>query len=128
MFSLKENVAFRAVEVVAIRGAVQVEADTPKKIAEGSLLVFNKILEENKLLQTDLISLFFTITPDLESELPPLALYEAGVDIPALCASEHKTLHMIPRVIRIMVHANWKIENRRPINIYLPGTTQSRPK
>lgn len=68
------------------------------------MLVFNKILEENKLLQTELLSLFFTIIPGLERELPSLALYKARVNIPALCVSEHKTLHLNPSVIRIMVH------------------------
>jgi chorismate mutase len=75
MFSPKENVASRTVEIIAVRGAVQIENDTPKEIAEGTLLVFNNILEKNKLHRRDLISLFFTITPDLKSELPPLALF-----------------------------------------------------
>ncbi|PQQ37011.1 chorismate mutase [Photorhabdus laumondii] len=112
----------------AIRGAVQVVADTPELIAKGTVEMVSEIIASNGLHHTDLISIFFTITPDLTSELPPLAVQEAGwTQIPMLCAAELHSQVMIPRVIRMLAHVHWTKQNSEPCNIYLPGTTPVRP-
>ncbi|KER05052.1 chorismate mutase [Photorhabdus temperata] len=112
----------------AIRGAVQVAADTPELIAKGTVEMVSQVIASNDLHHTDLISIFFTVTPDLTSELPPLAVQEAGwVQIPMLCAAELHSQRMIPRVIRMLAHVHWRKQRSEPSNVYLPGTTPARP-
>lgn len=112
----------------AIRGAVQIASDTPELIAEGTLAMLEEIMLVNDLRITELISLFFTITPDLLSELPPLAAYEAGwTEVPMLCAAEVQSRSMLPRVIRVLAHVTWPARHREPQHVYLPGTSPQRP-
>ncbi|CDH07243.1 conserved hypothetical protein [Xenorhabdus bovienii str. oregonense] len=116
------------VRVKAIRGAVQVAADTPEQIAKSTLSMMKEIISLNLLHSTNLVSFFFTITPDLTSELPPLVMREAGWnDVPTLCAAELPTAMMIPRVIRVLVHVEWPHHSSEPRHVYLPGTTAARP-
>lgn len=116
------------VRVRAIRGAVQVAEDTPEEIAKGTLSVMREILSVNRLYPANLVSVFFTVTPDLTSELPPLVLKEEGWNyLPTLCAAELSTAMMIPRVIRVLVHVEWLQPHSEPQHVYLPGTTAVRP-
>ncbi|CDL83629.1 chorismate mutase [Xenorhabdus szentirmaii] len=116
-----------AIKLVAIRGAVQVDFDTTESIASSTLLMIDEIISNNHLSITDFVSLFFTVTPDLTTELPPLVLYESGIKIPSLCAVENNTSMMIPRVIRVMAHVQWPYGEQPHKHIYLPGTISSRP-
>ncbi|MGL5384410.1 MAG: chorismate mutase [Serratia sp. (in: enterobacteria)] len=112
----------------AIRGAVQIAFDTPELIASGTSALITQLITRNGLRHSDLISFIFTVTPDLSSELPPLAAQEAGWGgVPMLCAAELPTQIMIPRVIRLLVHVNWRRRHGEPHHIYLPGTTAVRP-
>ncbi|MBU2031510.1 MAG: chorismate mutase [Alphaproteobacteria bacterium] len=112
----------------AIRGAVQVSADSADEIAVATSSVIDRLVAENGLERDQIISFLFTITPDLRSELPPLAANEAGWrDVPMLCAVEAETLTMIPRTIRLLAHVEWTAPTRKPTHVYLPGTTQDRP-
>ncbi|TQI81267.1 chorismate mutase [Serratia fonticola] len=113
----------------AIRGAVQIPLDKPELIAIGTSALITQLINLNDLQPSDLISFLFTVTPDLTSELPPLVAQEAGwEEVPMLCAAELPTRMMIPRVIRLLVHVNWRNSHREPLNVYLPGTTAVRPK
>ncbi|WP_338114373.1 chorismate mutase, partial [Xenorhabdus indica] len=93
----------------------------------STLLMMSKIISTNELQCLDLVSCFFTVTPDLTSELPPLIIYEAGwKNLPTLCALEVKTSMMIPRTIRMLIHVQWNHENRKPNHIYLPEVLSSK--
>ena len=69
MVLLREKAGTLSIEIVAIRGAVKIEIAPPKSIADAALIIFNKILEKNKLQRLDLISISFTITPDTAREI-----------------------------------------------------------
>ena len=50
--------------------------------------------------------MLFTATPDLHSEFPALAARQLGIgDVPLLCTQELDIAGAMPRVIRVMVHA-----------------------
>jgi chorismate mutase len=115
-------------EMRGIRGAVQVAADTPEHIAEGTVAMLKRVVAINHLQGDELISFFFTVTTDLSSELPPIAAHEAGwCHVPMLCAAELPTQMMIPRVIRVLAHVHWRNGRQKPRHVYLPGTTPMRP-
>ncbi|MGI5469309.1 chorismate mutase [Streptomyces sp. CA-132043] len=111
----------------AIRGAVQVAADTREAVGEATRELIGRLLPANGLGTADVVSAFFTATPDLTSELPVLAASEAGWSaVPMLCAAEMAVPGALPRVVRVMVHA--EMERARPVrHVYLPGTTPDRP-
>lgn len=120
--------AAEAFQLRAIRGAVQIEADEPTKIAEGTKRIVEGMLTENQLSIRHVISFIFTVTPDLRSDLPPFVIHEAGWgDVPTLCAAELVTQGMIPRTIRLLAHVRWPFSDKDPEHVYLQGTTRGRP-
>jgi chorismate mutase len=79
-------------------------------------------LQDNKLEATDLISITFSATPDLRSEFPAVAARELGLeDVPLMCFVEMDVQGSMPRVIRIMLHAQSKLERSEINHLYLRG-------
>ena len=59
--------------VRAIRGAVQVDADEREAILDGTADLVSDVMTRNDLVPADVISVLFTVTPDLTAEFPALA-------------------------------------------------------
>lgn len=77
----------------------------------GALLT--AILERNDLTADDLISIWFTATPDLHSDFPAAAARKLGdgfADVPLICAQELGIEGAMPRVVRVLAH----IESDKP--------------
>ncbi|RBQ12187.1 chorismate mutase [Spongiactinospora rosea] len=114
--------------VRAIRGAIQVAADDAGEIRVATKELITAVLQQNDVTLDDLISIFFTVTPDLVSEFPALAAYEFGLaDVPMLCAVEMSVSDVMPRVIRLMAHVTTsraRAEIRHP---YLRGASAITP-
>ncbi|MFJ5224837.1 chorismate mutase [Streptomyces sp. NPDC088400] len=97
--------------VRAVRGAVQLERDEAGHMDEQVRELLATILERNELKSDDLISIWFTATPDLHSDFPAAAARGLGiVDVPLICAQELDIAGALPRVVRILAH----IESDRP--------------
>jgi chorismate mutase len=115
------------VAVLAVRGAIQVDADDRDQILEATAELVSEVMTRNALTTDDVISVIFTATPDLTTEFPALAARKLGFhEVPLLCASEIDVPHALPRVIRLMAH----IETDRPRtdiqHVYLRGATALR--
>ncbi|GLY71797.1 chorismate mutase [Actinoallomurus iriomotensis] len=113
--------------VLAVRGAVQVDADDRDQVLEATAELVTEVMTRNALTTDDVISVIFTATPDLTAEFPALAARKLGFhDVPLLCASEINVPHALPRVIRLMAH----IQSDRPRSdiqhVYLRGATALR--
>lgn len=113
--------------VRAIRGATQVDADEREQILEATAELVTEVMARNELTTDDVISVIFTVTPDLTAEFPALAARKLGFhEVPLLCASEIDVPHALPRAIRLMAH----IETDRPRaamqHVYLRGATALR--
>lgn len=90
----------------AIRGGIVVAEDSRDAIGEATIGLIKAILEANGLNQGGIECLWFTVTPDLRSEIPPLALRErGGFDVPALCAVEADWSRQPARTIRVLALA-----------------------
>lgn len=77
----------------------------------GALLT--AIMERNELTADDLISVWFTATPDLHSDFPAAAARKLGIDfadVPLICAQELDIEGAMPRVVRVLAH----IESGKP--------------
>ncbi|MEV8306446.1 chorismate mutase [Streptomyces flavidovirens] len=106
--------------VRAVRGAVQLERDEAGHMNEqvGELLA--AILERNGLTPDDLISVWFTATPDLHSDFPAAAARKlAIVDVPLICAQELDIAGAMPRVVRILAHVESDLPKSSISHIYL---------
>ena len=71
--------------------------------------------------------MIFTATPDLHSEFPALAARQLGIgDVPLLCAQEIDVAGAMPRVIRVMVHAETDRTKAEVRHVYLRGAAALR--
>lgn len=106
----------------AIRGAVQVEADERELILEATAELVSEVLRRNELTDTDLVSVLFTATPDLTAEFPALAARKLGLaEVPLMCAVEIDVPGALPRVVRLMAHAETELPRHRLHHVYLRG-------
>lgn len=110
--------------VRAIRGATQLDTDTRDHLFERTAELVREVLAANDLSSDDLISIFFTCTPDLTSDFPAAAAREMGMgDVPLICAVEIDVATALPRVVRLMAHANLDRPRQAVRHVYLHGAT-----
>ncbi|MEU9885815.1 chorismate mutase [Sphaerisporangium sp. NPDC051017] len=108
--------------VRAIRGAVQIDADTREAVLAGVTELVTEVMERNRLTTDDVISVIFTSTPDLTSEFPALAARKLGFhDVPLICASEIDVPGALPRVVRLMAHVETDKPRQEIQHVYLKG-------
>ena len=113
--------------VRAIRGAVQLDEDERDHLLASVDELIREILGQNRLDTDDLVSMIFTATPDLRSEFPALAARQLGIgDVPLLCAQELDIEGAMPRVIRVLVHAETDRAKAEVRHVYLRGAAALR--
>jgi chorismate mutase len=113
--------------VRAIRGAVQVEANSREAILEGTTELVSDVMTRNDLTPDDVISVLFTATPDLFSEFPALAARKLGFhDVPLICATEIPVPGAMPRVVRLMAHVETDRARSAIQHVYLRGAAALR--
>ena len=113
--------------VRAIRGAIQVDADTREDVLEGSAELVKAVLERNRLSADDIISILFTATPDLTAEFPAYAARLLGLtDVPLMCAAEIAVPGAMPRVLRLLAHVETELDRADVRHVYLRGAAALR--
>jgi chorismate mutase len=86
-----------------------------------------KILHDNNINESQLISILFTASPDVTSEFPALAARELGLgDVPLMCFVEMDVAGAMPRVIRVLVNAEMETPRSQIQHVYLRGATALR--
>lgn len=113
--------------VRAVRGAIQVDADERDQVLEATTELLQAVLDRNRLLPDDLISVVFTATPDLVSEFPAYAARQMGItDVPLLCAAEIEVPGAMPRVLRLLAHVESDLPRAEVRHVYLRGAAALR--
>ncbi len=108
--------------ICAIRGAVQVGANSVEAISAGTKELLLAIIEANELNRDEIISVILTATPDLTATFPAAAAREVGFEsIPLICAVEIDVPGALARVIRAMVTTEFSGEKSAISHIYLGG-------
>lgn len=108
--------------IVALRGATTVEADTAAAIFPRVQEMLAEMLVRNGIDHDDVISAFFTATPDLTSVFPAAAAREVGFgDIPLICACEINVDGATPQCIRAMLHVYTNKDRAEIRHVYLHG-------
>lgn len=108
--------------VRAIRGATQVDADDRDAILEATAELVSAVVSRNDLTSDDVISVLFTVTPDLTAEFPALAARKTGFHaVPLMCATEIPVPGAMPRVVRLMAHVETDRPRSEIQHVYLRG-------
>jgi chorismate mutase len=106
----------------AIRGATQVEANTPEAISVATQELLREIVAANGLEIESVISVLLTATPDLNAAFPAAAAREVGFEAtPLLCAVEIDVPGALNRVIRAMFTVESELSPKEISHIYLGG-------
>jgi chorismate mutase len=113
--------------VRAIRGATQVESNTPESIYAATQELLTEILKANSLSPTEVISVLFTSSPDLNAAFPAAGAREVGfAAVPLICAVEIDVPGALPRTIRVMAHVETNLSADSITHIYLHGAKSLR--
>jgi chorismate mutase len=105
-----------------IRGATCLDVDDAEHMRDRVVELVAAMLERNGLTVDDLVSVVFTATPDLRSEFPAAAARELGLgDVPLLCAQEIDVVGALPRVVRVLAHAETALDRDQVTHVYLNG-------
>lgn len=108
--------------VRAIRGAIQVEANTPESISAGTKELLLEMMSANHITPEDVISVILTATPDLTASFPAAAAREVGFSsVPLMCAVEIDVKDALTRVIRAMATVETPLSREEISHIYLGG-------
>jgi len=110
--------------VRAIRGATQLDRDEREHLFARSAELVQAVLDANRITADALISILFTCSPDLRSDFPAAAAREMGMgDVPLICAVEMDVSGALPRVVRLMAHADLPVARSMVQHVYLHGAT-----
>lgn len=113
--------------VRAIRGAIQLDVDEREHLLASTRELVSEVMRANALSSEQLISIIFTVTADLRSEFPAVAARELGLgDVPLLCTVEIDVPGALPRVVRLMAHADLDVPRAQVQHVYLRGATALR--
>lgn len=114
--------------VLALRGATQVASNDPHRIVEATGELLRELVVRNALEAADLISIWFTSSPDLTAAYPARAARELGfVDVALMCASEIDVPGGSPRTVRVLVHTHSTRPREAAAHVYLHGAAALRP-
>ena len=103
------------------------DADDRDAILEGTAELVSAVISRNDLTADDVISVLFTVTPDLRGEFPALAARKIGFHaVPLMCATEIPVPGAMPRVVRLMAHVDTDRPRSEIQHVYLRGAAALR--
>ena len=111
----------------ALRGAV-CSANNAEEISKRSIELYDKMLAENKLSETDIVSLFFSVTADIDTQNPATALRQSGRagETAMMVLSEAAIKDSLCGTIRILIHC-YMDTDKQVRHVYMHGAEKLRP-
>lgn len=115
--------------VRGIRGAHRVDANTRESILAATRELLRSICQANPGLHPDeIVSVFFTLTPDLNAVYPAYAARQLGwMQVPLLSAQEVSVPGAMSRVVRVLIHWNTDRPQSAIRHVYLGEAARLRP-
>jgi chorismate mutase len=111
-----------------IRGATCLSADSADEMRDAVVELLGQMFERNGINSDALVSVLLTSTPDLVSAFPAVGARVFGLaDVPLMCAQEINVAGALPRVVRILMHAELEIPRADVHHVYLRGAEVLRP-
>ena len=114
--------------VRAFRGATTIEENTAEAIRQAAKEMTAELLERNGIDKEDLVSIIFTVTPDITAAFPASGVREMGIcDVPLLDMAAPAIDNMLPMCIRVMIYAETELGREKIEHVYLNGAVRLRP-
>ncbi|MEK9657623.1 MAG: chorismate mutase [bacterium] len=111
-----------------IRGAITVEKNVKTLIMSATNELLKDMLDKNNIQPDDIVSIFFSITRDLDKAFPAAAAREQGLThTPLLCLNEIEVEGSLKKCIRILLHINTTKHQKDLRHSYLKGAKILRP-
>jgi chorismate mutase len=112
----------------AIRGAITVERDAPELVYTATRELLSEIIARNGVDLDHIISVIFTVTPDLTSAFPAMAARSMGwLDVPLLCTMEIPVPGAMAHCIRVLLHVESDRQRSAIQHVYLGDAQSLRP-
>jgi chorismate mutase len=111
-----------------IRGATTASDNTRDAILDATRELIEALIQANDLRQTDIASIYFTMTPDLDAAFPAAAVRMLGwTDVALLDAQAPRVANDLPLCIRVLIHWNTDRAQDEIQHIYLRDARALRP-
>jgi len=108
--------------VRGIRGAITVNNNTKEEIIKFTKELLITLQKENDFKIEDIVSVFFSVTPDLNAAFPARAARELGwKQVPLFDMQEIGVSGSLPRCIRILIQINCSKNQTEIKHCYLRG-------
>jgi chorismate mutase len=111
----------------ALRGAAQCKNEAEDIIRQVSAL-YDELLSENNLGETDIVSIIFSVTKDINAKNPAAALRFSGraADLALFVLQEAEVMGGLAQTIRVLIHC-YLPPAARPCHVYRNGAEILRP-
>lgn len=114
--------------IVTIRGAITVNKNTKEDIIKYTKKLLIEIIKQNNINKSDVISILFSATKDLNKAYPAIAARELGFNNCGLmCFQEMDVEGSLNKCIRILVFLQSNIKQSDIKHIYLEKASILRP-
>ena len=106
-----------------IRGATTVEQNTRENIIEATEELLAEMIVRNDIDSSEVASVWFTTTPDLNAEFPAVAarLTFRWTHAALMCGHEMPVPGALPSCLRILLHVNTTLRQNQVEHVYLRG-------
>ncbi|RAP31666.1 chorismate mutase [Candidatus Marinamargulisbacteria bacterium SCGC AG-414-C22] len=114
--------------VRGIRGAITISKNSAPEIIAETKHLLTEMIQQNNVDPEEIVSIFFSMTKDLNDTFPAKAAREIGLEnTPLLCLNEVDVPESLTKVIRILMHVNSLKKQTEMNHIYLKDAIQLRP-
>jgi chorismate mutase len=103
-----------------IRGAITVPENSRQAILDATVTLLDEMTAANDVAMEELVSVLFTLTPDLNAAFPAEAARQIGwTRVPLMCFQEVPVPGAMPRVIRVLMLINREAPLSAMRHVYL---------
>lgn len=112
-----------------IRGATCLATDDAQEMGQAVAELVSRMLADNRVDADALVSVLLTSTPDLTCAFPAAGARTVPglADVPLICAQEIDVPGALPRVVRVLMHADLDVPRSAVQHVYLRGAEVLRP-
>ncbi len=115
-------------KIWAVRGAITISKDTAAEILAATSELLTQIFAENSIEAENIVSIIFTVTPDIKSEFPAVAARKLGLtSTPLMCCQEISKKGALPLCIRTLIHFYTDLAKEDIQPVYLNDAVKLRP-
>jgi chorismate mutase len=112
----------------ALRGAITIPQDTREDVLQATRELLEMLFKRNDITADNIVSIIFTVTPDISSEFPAVAARQLGLtDTPLMCTQEIPKAGALPLCIRILIHFYTRLSKSELEPVYMREAVALRP-